>query len=191
MRSPVHLRIAREADAPALAEIWSDVLRRADRAQQVADVRYLVDRVSAMAEERIVVAEVDDEVVGAVHLRATTVTPLNLERVVQLNSPHVLPDFRRHGIGGALVQAAADFADELGITHLATAVAAGARESNRFMARLALGPAATLRVAPTSSVRSRLRASRRPMVARGEGPRQLTHILAARRSLRRRLPQES
>ena len=54
-----------------------------------------------MHEERIVVAEVDGQVVGAVHLRATTLTPINLEPVVQAISPHVLPDFRRHGVGSA------------------------------------------------------------------------------------------
>ena len=189
MRSPVHLRTARDADAGILVDLWADVLRRADRSQQVDDVRHVIDRVSAMPEERIVVAEVDGDVVGAVHLRATTLSPLNLERVVHVSSPHVLPDYRRHGIGSALIQAAVEFADELGIAHVGTAVATGLRESNRFMARLALGPAATLRVAATATVKNRLRASHRPMLARG-GPRQLTHVLAARRSLRRRQPLE-
>ena len=87
-------------------------------------------------------------------------------------SPHVLPDFRRHGIGSALMQAAVEFAEELGIAHVGTAVPP-ARDSNRFMARLSLGPAATLRVAPTGSVKNRLFASHRPMIARG-GARQLT-----------------
>ena len=66
---------------------------------------------------------------------------------------------------------------------LATAVSAGARDSNRFMARLALGPAATLRVAPVSAVKGRLQAQR-PTMARAPG-RQLPKVLAARRSMRR------
>ena len=70
----------------------------------------------------MVVAEVDGQVVGAVHLKATTYSPINLEPVVQVVSPHVLPEFRRHGIGSALLQAAVDFAEEVGIGHVGVAV---------------------------------------------------------------------
>lgn len=190
MRSPVQLRAARDTDAPALVDLWSDVIRRGDRPQQVEDLRHVVDRVSGMPEERIVVAEVAGRVVGAVHLKATTFSPINTEPVVQVISPHVLPDFRRHGIGSALLQCAVDFAEEHGIPHVGVAVATGARDSNRFMARLSLGPAATLRVAPTATVKNRLLAAHRPMLARG-GVRPLTHVMAARRSLRRQQPAES
>lgn len=183
MRAQVLMRPAVAADAPALADVWCDVLRRVDREQQVEDLLLVIDRVSAMPEERITVAVVDGVVVGAVHLRATTMSPINLDRVVQAISPHVLPEYRRHGIGTALVEAAVAFAEEIGIGHLATAVSAGARDSNRFMARLALGPAATLRVAPVSAVKGRLQAQR-PTMARATG-RQLPKVLAARRSMRR------
>ena len=94
------------------------------------------------------VAEYDGDVAGAVHLRATTLTPINLEPVVQAISPHVLPDFRRRGVGRALMEAAVAFAEELGIAHIATAAVSGSRDANRFMARLALGPHAILRLAP-------------------------------------------
>lgn len=189
MRSPVQMRMAGDGDADALVDLWCDVMRRGDRSQLLADARHVVDRLSAMPEERIVVAEVDGTVVGAAHLRATTFSPINLERVVQVISPHVLPDYRRHGIGSALMQAAVEFAEELGIGHVGTAVSSGARDSNRFMARLGLGPAATLRVAPTGTVKNRLFSGHRPMLARG-GARQRTHVLAARRSLRRQRPSE-
>ena len=187
MRSPVQLRTARDSDAAALVAIWSDVMRKGDREQQLDDIRHVIDRLSATPEERIVVAELDGDVVGAVHLRATTWSPVNVERVLQLSSLHVLPEHRRHGIGGALMQAAVEFADELAVDHVGIAVGAGSRDSNRFMARLGLGPAATLRLAPTATVTNRLLASHRPTLARG-GARQLTHVLAARRSLRRHQP---
>jgi GNAT superfamily N-acetyltransferase len=185
MRSHVVLRSAVDSDAEALVSLWEDVLRRGDHQQQLDDVRFVVDRVSAMSEERIVVAVLDDRVVGAVYLRATTWSPINLERVVLAVSPHVLPEFRRHGVGRALMDAAVDFADELGIGHVGTAVETGSRESNRFMARLALGPAATLRVAPTATVKARLHQGLPAARARG---RQLTQIVAARRSMRRTSP---
>jgi len=183
MRAQVLLRPAHAADAHALVDVWTDVLRRVERDEQLKDVRQVIDRVEAVPGERITVAEIDGQVVGAVHLRATTVSPINLDPVVQAISPHVLPDFRRHGIGTALVEAAVAFADELGIGHVATAVSAASRDSNRFMARLALGPVATLRVAPVGAVKGRLK-SQRPTLARATG-RQLPKILAARRSMRR------
>ncbi len=188
MRSQLLLRPAQDSDADALVAVWADVLRRGDRDQQVEDVRRIIDQVSAMHEERIVVAELEGVVVGAVHLRSTTFSPINLEPVVQAISPHVLPDHRRHGVGSALMEAAVAFAEELGIGHVGTAVHAGARESNRFMARLSLGPAATLRVAPTTAVKGRLQALH-PMAARPP-VRHLPKVLAARRSMRRGLPSE-
>jgi GNAT superfamily N-acetyltransferase len=118
-----------------------------------------------------------------VHLRAATLSPLNLEPVVQTISPHVFPEYRRHGVGRALMEASVAFAEELGIAHVATAVVAGSRDANRYMARLTLGPYALLRVAPVNTVRARL-ASRRPALAR-PAARPLTRVLEARRSQRK------
>lgn len=182
-RSLVSLRSAVASDAELLSELWADVLRRADRTEQVEDLRAVVVRATDNPTERLVVAEYDGAVAGAVHLRVTTLSPLNLEMVVQAISPHVFPQFRRRGVGRALMDAAVSYAEETGIGHVATAAASASRDANRFMARLALGPQATLRVATTHAVRSKLNAQR-PTVARTSG-RQLTQVVAARRSMRR------
>lgn len=182
-RSLVSLRTATAEDAARLAEVWSDVLRRVGPEEQVGDVETVIAAIDAASDQRIVVAEYDGEFAGAVHLHATTMSALNLEPVVRALSPHVLPEFRRHGIGSALMETAVSWAEELGIGHVATAAVAGSRDANRFMARIALGPYAVLRVATTHAVRARLAAHRRPTSA-GNG-RQLTQVLAARRSLRR------
>ena len=186
-RSLVTLRTATLADAPHLADLWTDVLRRAGREDQVEDVVAVIDRVERSTTERIVVAHYDGEFAGAVHLESTTMTGLNLEPVVRALSPHVLPRFRRHGIGSALMDAGVTWAEELGIGHVATAAVSGSRDANRFMARIALGPYAVLRVAPVHAVRSRLAARNRPVAGAGAGAggRQITQVLAARRSLRR------
>ena len=183
MRSLVSLRDAVPEDAEALAELWGTTLRRCDHADQVGDVASIIERVAAGDDERLVIAEHDGQFAGAVHLRATTVTPLNLEPVVQTISPHVLPQFRRRGVGRALMESAIAFAEERGIGLVASAASAGSRDANRFMARLALGPFATFRVAPTHVVKARLTAQR-PVAVRTSG-RQVTQVLAARRSLRR------
>jgi ribosomal protein S18 acetylase RimI-like enzyme len=182
-RTLVSLRCALPSDAHVLAEIWGTVLRRAEPEDQVADLLEIIETAAASEHERLVVAEYDGEVAGAVHLRVTTLTPINLERTVQAVSPHVLPHYRRRGVGRALMDAAVSYAEELGVSNVATAVAAGSRDSNRFMARLALGPRAVLRVASTPMVRAKLTAQT-PAVRRSGG-RQLPQVLAARRSMRR------
>ncbi|MFC6285656.1 GNAT family N-acetyltransferase [Nocardioides sp. GCM10027113] len=185
-RSLVSLREAVPSDVELLVALWGDVLRRAEPDEQASDVRSVLARVAASDVERIVVAEYDGRPAGAVYLRATSVTPLNLEPVLQAVSPHVLPEFRRHGVGRALMEASVAFAEELGIAHMATGVTAGARDANRFMARLALGPHVLLRVAPVPTVKARL-SIQRGGVPRTSG-RQLPQVLAARRSLRRSQP---
>ena len=183
-RSLVTLRCAIPSDAPLLAELWSEVLRRGDSDEQVADLLTVIERAADGADERIVVAEYDGEVAGAVHLCVTTMTPLNLEPAVLAVSPHVFPQYRRHGVGRALMDSAVSFAEDRGIGHVATAAASGSRDANRFMARLSLGPQAVLRVATTHAVRARLTAARRPSAQRANG-RQLTQVLAARRAMRK------
>jgi predicted N-acetyltransferase YhbS len=181
-RSLVYLRDASATDAPRLAELWSDVLRRGDGGEQVADMVRVVEAARDDAEQRVVVAEYDGELAGAVHLRLVTVTPLNLDLSVQVMSPTVFPEYRRHGVGRALMDAAVTFAEECGAGHVSTAAASGSRDANRYLARLGLASTATLRIAPTTAVRAKLAAQRLP-VARPT--RQLTHVLAVRRSMRR------
>jgi GNAT superfamily N-acetyltransferase len=183
MRSPVTLRRADDSDAQALVELWGPVMRKADPEDLVADVHRIIAGCRDAGEGCIVVAEYDGEVAGSVYLRATTITPVNLEPVVQAIHPHVAPRFQGRGVGRALMDAAVTFAEEHGIGHVASAAVAGSRDANRFFARLALGPMATLRLAPTAVVRSKLSVGGRHSV--GARPsRQLSQILAARRSLR-------
>jgi ribosomal protein S18 acetylase RimI-like enzyme len=182
-RSPVQLRSAREDDAPRLAELWCEILRRTDPLEQTEDLRRIIKRVLATADERIVVAEYDGQVAGAIHLRPGTLTPLNLEPVLQAISPYVFPQFRRHGIGRTLMDIAVSYAEELGIGHVASGSVSTSRDGNRFLARLGLGPQAILRVAPTHAVRAKL-VAQRPSMTRS-GSRQLDRVLASRRVLRR------
>ena len=179
-RTPISLRTAVVADAEILVDLWSQVLRKGSRAEQVADVCTVLDDVVGRSDRSVGVAEYDGVVAGAVYLQAATVTPINKEPVVMAVSPHVLPAYRRRGVGHALVEAAVEFAEQRGIGYVATAALSGARDSNRFLARLALTPQAVLRINTTSAVRAKLtpRASRGPR-------RPVRQVLAARRTLRR------
>ncbi|HEX3930596.1 MAG TPA: GNAT family N-acetyltransferase [Nocardioides sp.] len=175
-RSPVALRDAMLADAEQLAELWQPFLRRGAE-EQLHDLASTIEQLGERPGERLLVADYDGVFAGAAFLKAGTYSPVNPEPVLEVHNAAVVAAFRRRGIGKVLVEAAVTWAEELGIGHVATAAASGSREANRFMARLALGPQAVLRVAPTPAVRARL-------TSRSPGTRQVTQVLAVRRSLR-------
>ena len=178
------LRDVRNDDADLLAVLWQDIVRPGDRLSRIADMESVIGRVRNNPFERIVVAEYDGAFAGAVLLRSTTLTHLNLEPCVQALAPHVLPEFRRRGVGRAMVNAAVSWAEELGIGYVSSASFSSSREANRFMARLSFGPQAVLRVAATHNVRARLTgsvAARRAAL----GGRPVGQVLAVRRSMRR------
>jgi GNAT superfamily N-acetyltransferase len=193
-RQPVSMRQATIGDVPFLVDLWSDVLRRADRQEQVHDLEIIVKEAAASAERRLLVAEYDGEPAGAVLLRVTPMTPLNLEPTVQALAPHVTPSFRGKGIGSALMEAAVLWAEDLGISHLTTAAPSSSRSGNRFMARLSLGPQAVLRASTTPLVRAKLAAlqpSSARITDRMAGRRHLGQVLAARRALSRRSSEDA
>ena len=187
-RSPVTLRDALPTDAGDLADLWSEVLRRGDQAVRRADVEGIVLATDGDPAARLVLAEYDGQFAGAVLLRVTTATALNLEPMVQVVAPSVLPRFRRRGVGRALMEAAVGFAEEHAVAYVVTASPASSREANRFMTRLGLGARATLRVGTTSVLRARLSAARPSSpLTHGRtttGGRHIGQVLAARRSMR-------
>ena len=154
-RSLVAMREATLTDVEQLAELWQPFLRRGAADEPLNDIATAIERVCDSPGERLVIAEYDGGFAGAVFLKATAYSPVNSELVLQVHNLAVVSDYRRHGIGEALLECAVTWAEELGIGHVATAAASGSREANRFMARLALGPQAVLRVAPTCAVRAK------------------------------------
>lgn len=185
-RTPVTVRTAGPSDVASLRELWGDILRKGGLAEQLSDVATILATADEREDQCVVVAEIDGEVAGAVYLEAATFTPLNLEPAVLAVSPHVFSQYRRKGVGSALMEAACRFADQHGIAHLQTAAAAEARDANRFMARLSFAPQAMLRAATTSSVRSRLPQSRQVTHAATSRQR-IDRVLAARRNRRERV----
>ncbi len=178
-RTPVNVRAAEAADAPVLRDLWSEILRRGTPDEQLADVHHVIAACEGREDRCIVIAEFDGEFAGAVYLMATTLSPLNLESTVMAISPHVLPAFRRRGVGTALIDAATRFAETQGVGTVATAAMANSRDANRFMARLSFASQATLRASTTSAVRAKLSARR--SATRQRGSRHIDKVLAARR----------
>lgn len=188
------MRQATIADVPFLVELWSVMLRRADRQDQVHDLELIVKEAAESAERRLLLAEYDGEPAGAVLLRVLPMTPLNLEPTVQAVAPSVTPSYRGKGIGSALMEAAVLWAEDLGVGLITTAAPSASRSGNRFMARLSLGPKATLRASSTALVRAKL-AAMQPAPSRVSdrmaGRRHLVQVLAARRQLSRRESRET
>ena len=178
------IRDAVPEDATDLLLLWAADSRAGDNAvhaRSVADAAQALATIAVDPDQRLLVAEHDDEIVAAMKLSRGPLWPLALEQAVHSSFLLVLPQFRRHGYGHALMEAALVWAEEKDITEI-TALADGNRETNRFFARLGLSTLGNLRHAHTATLRKKLSTER----GRGVGNRHLGEVLAQRRSMRRR-----
>lgn len=190
-RCPVIVRDATPEDVPALVETWSDAARRSscDRRSDQAgavDSRAAVARIAADPDQRLLVAVMERQVVGAAHLMRAPLSPLHTELAVYVSHLHVQHSFRRKGAGRALIETALRWAEEKDTTHLLAAASAFSRDANRFMARLGLTQLAVVRGATVSALRAKLPVE--PPAAARLGVRDthsVGHVLAKRRSQRR------
>jgi GNAT superfamily N-acetyltransferase len=184
-RVAVTVRDAVPEDADALCAIWADFASELERRQRDVscpdDVRRAVHRLATEPSERLVVALVDDVPVGVAHLRRSPISPIHDEDAVHVGYLHVLSGHRRRGVGRSLLEAAADWAEEKDSMHIIASVAANARDSNRFLARLGMGQVAVVRGATVTGLRARLSSSvaTKPVT---------TNVVAARRMMRRHRP---
>ncbi|MDP3969735.1 MAG: GNAT family N-acetyltransferase [Nocardioides sp.] len=185
VRQLVTVRDAVPDDAPALLVFWHDLSRRSHLEDPVGEARAAIARAAADPDQRIVVLDRDHELVGAVHLRRTSFSPLTDEKVVNASHLQVLTGHRKHGLGHLLADAAVTWAEEKGISYVVGVSAVGARDANRFLARLGLGQVAVFRGAATTTLRTRLSVAAAARGRSGAG-RRAGQVLATRRTLRRR-----
>ena len=187
------VRTATPDDLPALLGLWQE-LRAAGGRQAREGLSVAVDdaedRLAAAVHDpkcRVVVAVSDeDEIQGMAVLCLTTLGPLSAVRAVQLNHVVVTDRHRKHGVGHALVAAAATYADEMSAEQVVVGVSPNLREANRFYARLGVTPAVVRRIAPVSVRRRRLSAPEHPVASLEELTRRRL-IARPRKSVRRRL----
>lgn len=156
------VRDALPDDAEALISIWRDFTSDSPRPARPGtgpdDVRRAVARVAADATQRLVVVIAQGRPVGVAHLRRAPLSPIHDEDAVHVGYLHVLAKFRRHGLGKQLMETATEWAEELGSQHIVASVAATARESNRFLARLGMSQVAVVRATTVSALKAKLRA---------------------------------
>jgi GNAT superfamily N-acetyltransferase len=167
------IRDAAPEDAAQLVALWTAISGLENPA---GPGRGLAD-----AEQRLLVAEHEGEVVAAMKLSRGPLWPLALDQAVHSSFLLVQPGYRRHGYGHALMDAALTWAEDKDISHI-TVVTDGNRDTNRFFARLGLGTLGTVRHAHTAALRKKLVVDR----GRTGANRHLVEVLAQRRSLRRR-----
>jgi GNAT superfamily N-acetyltransferase len=176
------IRDAGPQDAAELLDLWADSARSGMhtlRAQE--DAERALANLAADPDQRLLVAESDDRIVAAMKLSRGPISPLALESVLHTSFLVVRPEYRRHGYGHALLDAALSWAEEKDI-HDVTAITDGNRETNRFFARLGLSTLGTMRRSSVAGLRKKLSSERR----HHGGNRHLVEVLAQRRSMRRR-----
>jgi GNAT superfamily N-acetyltransferase len=181
-RALVVTRIAIQDDLPTLLALWDELRQVGGRAERAVnpmteiDVR---DRLLSVLSDpmcRVVLACAEDQPAGMAVLCVTQPDPLSDSQLVKIVHLVVSRTERHHGVGHALVAAAADFASERHIDHVAVGVYPSLREANRFYARLGFAPLAVRRIAPVSVLRRRLGSDRtNPMLA--DSVRRRTRII--------------
>jgi GNAT superfamily N-acetyltransferase len=181
-RQPVHIRDATPDDAEVLLRLWSRTTRHCEASPQaVRDAEQALANAAADPDGRLLVAQVEGQVVAALQLTRGPVSPLVLDSAVHTSYLLVEPEHRKHGVAHALMEAAVLWAEEKDV-HQITAITDTNRDTNRFFVRLGMSTLATVRSVPTAALRKKLSSER----TRPAGNRHLGEVLAQRRSMRRR-----
>ena len=189
-RVSVQVRDAVEGDAAALSALWKDVLIRPGAegvgVPSVTQAEQAILRFSESKDSRVLVADVDGQVVGGVFLRVSLLSPLHSDRALHMSHLQVDRRFIRHGVGRSLMEAGVTWAEQLGIETVLAGAPAADRDTNRFLARLGLAQVAVLRFASVATLRAKLPHDP-SLMARGgvRMGRSVGQVVAARRSQRR------
>src|SRR4051812_44194690 len=170
-------RDARPEVSAALLRLWAPDRRRAWVPPQHPEGEECraVARIAADPDERMLVGFVDDVLVASLHLQRAPLSPLHTESAVHTSYLQVHPDHRRRGYARALLDVALSWAEEKDVSHITAITTGNSREGNRFLARLGMGTAATVRIGTTATMRHKLA----PEVIRSrDSRRQLGRVLA-------------
>jgi len=158
----VRVREATDDDVLAIAELWEALRGQGGRIgpfgppASAVSIRERLESLRADPAHRVVVAEVDGDVAGLAVLSRLPVTPISDVESIQISFMHVKDDRRRRGVGRAIVSAATEFATEVGADYVTVGVFPGARDSNRFFARLGFSPLVMRRAIATTALQRRL-----------------------------------
>ncbi|WP_139177667.1 GNAT family N-acetyltransferase [Ruania alba] len=185
--SAVRARLAEPSDLAAVLPLVRSA--RADSplgpqfvAPEVAGLETHLRAWFEMPESRLVIAEVDSELIGLALLQCVSPGLLCDVPYLQVEALYVHGDHRRQGAGRALMQQGAIEAARHGAERIVTVPLTGARSEQRFFSGLGFSPAGSRRVAETASVLRRLELA--PSATRERRTRGLDELIARRRRSR-------
>lgn len=167
-RSPVSVRSVTAPDLPSLQPLWDEFCTLATASSVNGGSADVLARVStALAESadsiaagrgpsyRLVVASVDGVDVGFASLSVVAHGLLTESAAVVVDAVHVTDEWRKRGVGTALVREAVVLADEVGASDVVVNTPTRGRDINRFYARQGFAPLVVRRSAPMTSLRRR------------------------------------
>ena len=164
-RSNVHVRPAAPGDVDSLVAVAAMIdLARGRYSPRPPTVEHRVPLEDRFAEiindrERAILVAIDDastEVVGFAAVRDDDLATIVHTPVLHVSHLIVAPKYRKRGVARALLSAVVVLAEERGVDHVLATAATGARDANRYLARLGFAPLVIRRVAPTSVLRRSL-----------------------------------
>lgn len=158
----LEIRSACEDDLRAVAALAAEARDDSPEGAQLGaqDTRRLLEHLSVLlsAGGHVLVADLDGRVVGVVLGRVVGAYLFAERPSLYLDMLFVAPRARRHGVGHALLRAAADLAAQHECEDVYSAPVPGNRGVQRFLARLGFAPAAGHRVASVAALQRRLAA---------------------------------
>lgn len=191
-RPPVTLRDAQRDDAAALVALWTECAAASkDEGSEAFTQQSLwrrpdVDEAAEALEltlqrpgKRVIVAVVEDEIVGATVCDVSTITPINLTKILLVTEIQVSPRFRRKSVASTLLSAAASYGEDHNCEIVVAAIPVHSREPHRYLTKIGFNQIAVLRAIQSSKLRSRL-------TTKATNSRDTGKLIAVRRTLRRR-----
>lgn len=162
-RGNLRIRPAATSDITDLISLTVDngVTEHVGRRARRGDPNSLADRYRELLAdpERLVLVAIDEasqQLVGFAVLVEESIGVLAPAATLYISHLLVAPAFRRRGAGRALLTGAVRHAEDREISHVVVGVQAGARDANRYLARLGFAPLVVRRIASVAALRRSL-----------------------------------
>jgi ribosomal protein S18 acetylase RimI-like enzyme len=162
-RGNVRVRIAAPADITDLINLSvnNGVAGHITSRGRKGDTRNMADRYATLLTDpdRLVLVAVEadhDQLVGFAVMVEEQVGVLSPTPTLYISHLLVAPNFRRRGAGRALLTGAVRHAEDRDIGHVVVGVQSGARDANRYLARLGFAPLVVRRIASVGVLRRSL-----------------------------------
>jgi ribosomal protein S18 acetylase RimI-like enzyme len=192
VRPHIVLRDADREDAASLIALWTECVGSSRdegseaftqqalwREPDITEAASALDLALSQPDKRIIVALADGEIVGATVCYLSTMTPINLTRILIVTDIQVSPRFRRRSVASTLLSAAASYGEDNNCEIVLAAIPAHSREPHRYLTKIGFNQVAVLRAIQSSKLRSRL-------TMKATNSRDTGKLIAVRRTLRRR-----